>query len=221
MNKKVSYQSELKRDHFRVSIFGSARIKRGDPIYKNIKKLAFELGKRDIDVVTGGGPGLMEAANRGHRLGSKNNESHSIGLNIRLPHEQKPNTSIDVLQGFNIFSNRLDNFMLLSDAVIVAPGGIGTALEFLYTWQLIQTKKICNIPIIFIGSMWDGLIEWFRNYPMKKKYLDKEDLEHIFVCKNNQEILKIIDKVKEKYGKDVKICRNHEKYSLKKVMKKE
>ena len=119
-----------KRDHhFRVSIFGSSRIKKSDKIYNEIYHLARMLGEEGIDVVTGGGPGLMEAANSGHKAGSRESRAHSIGLGITLPKIQKFNNSLDYQKTFSRFTGRLDKFTLLSNAVVVAPGGVGTTLE--------------------------------------------------------------------------------------------
>jgi uncharacterized protein (TIGR00730 family) len=204
--------------HFHVTIFGSSRIKKNDPVYKQIHKLAKMIGERNIDVITGGGPGIMEAANRGHREGVKMNkkDAHSIGIGIKLPHEQGFNKSVQLYQKFDKFSSRLDNFMLLSNAIVVAPGGIGTLLEMMYTWQLMQVKHTCHIPFILLGKQWAPLIKWMEEYPLKKKYFDKEDLKLIFLADDCYEAIKIIDKSHEywkKGGKD--FCLNNRKYKLK------
>ena len=143
------------KGRFRVAIFGSARVKKHDNAYKRVKKLAYELGERGIDVVTGGGPGLMQAANEGHKLGTNKTKSGalSIGIGIKLPWEQKFNKSVEYKEKFNIFSKRLDEFMLVSNVVIVEPGGLGTLLELFYAWQLIQVHHICHMPIILIGDI--------------------------------------------------------------------
>lgn len=160
------------------------------------------LGERGIDVVTGGGPGLMAAASNGHKEGRRNkkNNSHAIGLEIELPKEQKTNEGVDVLRRFKRFSNRLDNFMLLSDVIVVAPGGVGTLLELFYSWQLVQVNKINNIPIIIIGSHYKGLVKWLSDYPMKKKYFSRKDLELLFLAKDAKEAIKIIDKINYGHG---------------------
>jgi len=217
-------RKELKKRDFRVSIFGSARIKKGDKIYKQIKTLAKMLGERGIDIVTGGGPGLMMAANSGHKTGRKKFKSkngkrvHSIGLSIILPKEQKSNKNLDIEKRFIRFSGRLDNFMLLSSAVVVAPGGVGTMLEFFYTWQLAQVKHICNIPIILIGKQWKGLVRWLEKEPLKNKYFNKEDLDLLFVVDNYKEAIKIIERVYEEFQKgkkaDKNFCINYKKYKF-------
>ncbi len=215
--RKKDIALELEKRDFRVTIFGSARIKNNTEKYNRIELLAEKLGERGIDIVTGGGPGLMRAAGQGHKKGRKKSKikSHSIGLAIRLQHEQKVNKYVDVVKKFERFSNRIDNFMLLSNVVVVAPGGIGTVLEFFYTWQLIQVKKICNIPIILLGDEWPELIKWLEKYPLKRKYFDKKDLGLIFHAKNIKEVLKMIDKAHEEYKKGGKnYCLNYKKYKL-------
>ena len=197
------YRRKVKDGHFRVAIFGSARIKRNDKNYKMIQKLAEMIGERNMDVVTGGGPGIMEAANKGHKKGGKHNV-HSFGLLIRLPREQMTNKGLDVKRDFNRFSKRLDEFMRLSNAVVVAPGGIGTLLELVYAWQLLQVKHIQQIPIIVIGEEWKKLIEWIERYPLKRKYIDKRDLELVFPVNTIDEAMRIINLTYEFYLRDHK-----------------
>lgn len=197
-------EKELKKDEFRVTIFGSARIKPNDKIYKQVFALAKEIGKHHFDIVTGGGPGLMEAANAGHKAGEKNHQSDSIGLIIKLPWEAKKNKHLDIKKKFNKFSNRLDHFMALSSAAVIMPGGIGTILEIFYTWQLIQVKHIDPIPIILIGKMWEGLIQWVKKHPVKNGLISPGDLDHIHIAKNNKEAMKIILKSYETFKKSKK-----------------
>lgn len=184
---------------FRVSIFGSARTKKSNKEYQQVYELAKMLGQRDIDVVTGGGPGMMEAANKGHKAGSKLTHAHSIGLGVKLPKVQKFNKSVDFREKFDNFSDRLDEFMLLSHAVIVTPGGVGTLLELMYTWQLVQVSKINHIPIILMGDMWKGLVKWIKNFPLKKEYLTQRDINMLFVAKTPEDAIKIIDKAYEQF----------------------
>jgi len=183
---------ELSKDDFRIAIFGSARTKMNDKIYKQVFNLAKEIGKHRFDIVTGGGPGLMEAANAGHAAGDKNHYSDNIGLPIRLPWENKANKHIEIKTEFNKFSGRLDLFMALSSVVIITPGGVGTCLEFFYTWQLIQVKHIHPIPIILIGEMWEELMNWIKKYPLKKGLIGRDETECIHIAKNNKEAMKII-----------------------------
>lgn len=206
---------KLDKKHFRVSIFGSARIEKNDRNYKTIYNLAKYLGEKNIDVITGGGPGLMEAANSGHMAGNKERKAISIGLGIKLPREQDFNKSLDYEESFERFSKRLDRFMLLSNAVVVAPGGVGTLLELIYTWQLVQTKKICDIPIILLGDMWPELVKWLEKWPLKKQYFTKEDLHLLFLAKNSGEAMKVVDLAHEEWLKGGKnFCHNYKKYKV-------
>lgn len=208
-------EKDLKKDHFRVAIFGSARIKQHDKWYQEVFKLAQQIGKRGMDVVTGGGPGLMEAANAGHQMGDKDDVSDTIGLTIQLPWEAEENKHLDIKKHFQHFSGRLDQFMVLSHVVVVTPGGVGTCLEFFYTWQLTQVKHICKIPIILIGEMWAELIEWIKKYPLDHGLISPEDLDNVFVVKSNAEALKIIDRAHEVFLKDRKnYCQNSDQYKL-------
>jgi uncharacterized protein (TIGR00725 family) len=141
----------LDKGLFHVCIFGSARLREGDPEYNLIYQLSTMIAEEGMNVVTGGGPGLMEAASKGHRAGRKDKKVQTIGLTINLPKKEEANPHLDIKKDFEKFSSRLDNFMLLSNVVVVAPGGVGTLLEFLYTWQLVQVKHICEIPIILLG----------------------------------------------------------------------
>lgn len=203
--------------HFKVTIFGSSRVKKNDVVYKNVKNLASMLGEHGIDVITGGGPGLMEAANEGHRAGTKKGKkrAHSVGIGVKLLWKQKFNKSVQYKKEFNRFSGRLDEFMLLSNAVVVAPGGLGTLLELFYTWQLVQVHHICNIPIILMGEEWAGLLKWIKNNPLKKDYLDKEDYELVFHVKDSKQAMELLEenyKYFKKGGKN--FCLNYKKYKV-------
>ncbi len=213
----INVDQELAENHFRVSIFGSARIKPEDQAYQDVFALAKEIGFHGFDIVTGGGPGIMEAANAGHEAGQKTNGngSHSIGLTIRLPFENEGNKHLDVKKHFDKFSNRLDTFMALSQAVVVAPGGIGTCLELFYSWQLTQVKHICNIPIIVYGDMWAELIQWVKNYPLKQGYVSPHDMDNVLVAKNHEHVMKKILQLHEIYEKEGEdFCLNFKKYKV-------
>lgn len=202
-------------NHFRVAIFGSARIKPNDPRYNQIYSLARMIAADGMDVVTGGGPGLMEAANKGHREGRKSKKVHSLGLNIMLPMEQEANKHLDVQKDFNRFSNRLDYFMQLSNVVVVAPGGIGTILELLYTWQLMQVEHTCDQPIILLGDMWKPFIEWIETWPLKKKLMSESDMMPIFLAKHCREAIKIIRKAHHDFEhRGPGYCWNYRKYKI-------
>jgi len=215
--KKRTIKEELKDKNFRVAIFGSARIQRGKPRYNEVKTLARMLGKRGIDIVTGGGPGLMEAANKGHEEGRRKskNVSHSIGLGIKLPREQSFNEHLDIKKEYKTFTNRLDKFMLLSNAIVVAPGGVGTLLELFYSWQLVQVEQICNIPIILLGKQWAPLIKWLEAYPLKNNFISKHDLGLIFLADNCNDAVRMIDQSYKEFKKGNKnFCLNYKKYKL-------
>lgn len=213
--KRRTIKEELEEGGFRVAIFGSARIKKGDFRYKQIKSLASMLGERGIDVVTGGGPGLMKAATEGHNKKNKNKKSHAIGLSIKLQKKQKTSPNLDIVKTFDRFSSRLDNFMLLSNVIVVAPGGVGTLLEFFYSWQLVQVKQVCNIPIILLGNQWPDFIKWLEKYPLKNKFLEKKDMNLLFLAKDSKDAMKMIDRAHEEFKKgDKNYCLNYKKYKL-------
>src|SRR3989338_9279986 len=194
---KKLLKKELRKNEFRVAIFGSSRINRKDVNYKEIYKLGKMLGERDIDIVTGGGPGLMMAASFGHKIGSKKTGAHAIALNIKLPMEQKFNKYSDVRKEFTHFTKRLDNFMLLSNAVVVAPGGVGTLLEFLYAWQLVQVHKVKEIPIILLGDHWHELLDWIKRNPVKHKLIGVNELEPVFCVKTAEDAMRIIRQARD------------------------
>jgi len=206
---------KINPDHFRVAIFGSARIKANDPRYNQIYSLARMIAADGMDVVTGGGPGIMEAANKGHQEGRKGRSVHSVGLNIMLPKEQEANKHLDIQKDFKRFSNRLDYFMKLSNVVVVAPGGVGTILELMYTWQLIQVEHTCNYPIILLGDMWQPFIDWIETWPIKKKLMGENDMMPIFLAKHCREAMKVIRKANQDFkerGPDY--CWNYRKYKI-------
>ena len=203
-------------NRFRIAIFGSARIKKGQQRYNLIYNLAKEIAKQGIDIVTGGGPGLMDAASRGHHAGRKNKNIYTVGLTIHLPKEQKQSYHLDVKKDFHKFSKRLDNFIHLSNVVVVAPGGVGTMLELMYVWQLVQVKYSCRIPIILFGDIWKDFIKWIKKGPLKNEFLDEEDLELLYLAKNRDEAMKLIKLSYEEYKKGSKnICLNIRKYRIK------
>ena len=206
---------------FKVSpfaIFGSSRIENGDATYKKVSHLAEMLGAEGIDILTGGGPGLMKAANEGHVLGTDKSGSsaHSIGIGVRLPWNQKFNAAVEYKEKVNRFSKRLDEFMLMSNAVVVTPGGLGTMLELFYTWQLVQVHHICDIPIILLGEQWGGLLKWVKNEPLKNNYLDEKDYKMVFHAKTSKQAMEIIEQAYKHFKKGGKnFCLNYEMYRSK------
>jgi uncharacterized protein (TIGR00730 family) len=148
-----------KRDRYRVAIFGSARAKPGTFVYDEVKRVAEALASMGCDIVTGGGPGLMQAANEGARAAGS---SHSVGIRVDLPFEQSVNPFVEQAFEHETFFTRLHHFVIASDAFVVVPGGIGTVLETLMIWQLLQVDHITDVPLILVGKMWRGLIEWAK-----------------------------------------------------------
>jgi uncharacterized protein (TIGR00730 family) len=149
-----------RRERYRVTIFGSARARPGTPAYEETKRAAAALAEMGCDIITGGGPGLMQAANEGAAL--RPELSQSIGIRVDLPFEQEVNAFVTEAFEHRTFFTRLHQFVLTSDAFIVAPGGIGTVLETLMIWQLVQVHHLQNTPLILVGKMWPGLVEWAR-----------------------------------------------------------
>jgi uncharacterized protein (TIGR00730 family) len=149
-----------RRERYRVSIFGSARARPGTFGYEETKRLATALADLGCDIITGGGPGLMQAANEG--AAAMPERARSIGIRIDLPFEQDVNAFVTHAFTHRTFFTRLHQFVLTSDAFVVAPGGIGTVLETMMIWQLLQVRHLQNVPLILVGKMWPGLVAWAR-----------------------------------------------------------
>lgn len=198
--------------HYRVTIFGSARIKEGDHIYQDVYLIARGLAELGFDIVTGGGPGLMQAANAGHK--SLPTDTHSIGLNIKLPFEQQANKYLDIKREFNRFSDRLDTFMSLSDVVLVAPGGIGSLLELFYAWQLVQVQQICETPIILFGDMWAGLLAWLKAEVLERRLFDVRDMHNIFHLTSVENVIQFIKRFHEDRQIMEHACVNYDMYRV-------
>ncbi len=188
--------------HFRVVIFGSARIEKDDPNWNLIYDLARRIAEEGMDVVTGGGPGLMDAASEGHGAGDIHNHSVSIGLQILLPKKQRDAEHLEIKKEFSRFSERLDNFIDLANVVVVAPGGIGTLLELLYTWQLLQVKMIHHIPIILLGEMWHDFVDWMKKWPLENHLIESEDLNLLFIAHNVGDTMAVINQAYTKFKND-------------------
>lgn len=217
--KQLNVAKELKREAFRVAIFGSARTKKGETAYEEVYDLAYKIGENGFDVVTGGGPGMMEAANYGHNAGDKENNAESIGLRIELSFEQSVNKYVEVNKEFKRFAERLETFAKLSNVFLITPGGVGTMLEFFYIWQLVQVKKMGYKPIILIGEMWRPLIYWVIDYALRDKLISSSDFDYIYLVKDNKEAMKLIDefhKQDKKSGKCKPLKSKSELQNLKK-----
>ena len=150
------------RQNYRVTIFGSARLKPGSIAYEQVKELASELTRMGCDIMSGGGPGLMQAANEGVLAVDPKALHRSVGIRIQLPFEQEINPFVGQAYEHRTFFSRLHHFMILSDAFVVVPGGIGTLLELSLAWQLLQVRKLYNTPLILVGKMWSELVDWGR-----------------------------------------------------------
>jgi uncharacterized protein (TIGR00730 family) len=148
------------KDRYRVTIFGSARAKPGTVAYEETKRVSQALAELGCDIITGGGPGLMQAANEGVKLAGGGHES--LGIRVDLPFEQDVNPFVELNFEHRTFFTRLHHFVLASDAFIVAPGGIGTVLETTMIWQLLQVKHLDQTPLILVGKMWPGFVDWAR-----------------------------------------------------------
>jgi uncharacterized protein (TIGR00730 family) len=156
-----------KRDRFRVSIFGSARVAPDHWVYGAVRDTAAELTRLGCDIVTGGGPGLMQAANEGAKLADPEGKQNSVGIRVELPFEQDVNAFVTQAYEHKTFFTRLHHFVLVSDAFIVTPGGIGTVLETLMIWQLLQVHHLKDVPLILAGHFWDGLVDWTKSAMLK------------------------------------------------------
>lgn len=174
-----------------ITFFGSARCRKGDDLYENTYKLAKLVSKNGFNIITGGGPGVMEAANKG----AKEAGMKSVGINIELPFEQKPNPYTTTQLSVRYFFVRKVLFLKYAMAYIVMPGGFGTLDEFSEALTLIQTKKMRPFPIILVGSSyWTGLIEWIKTSMLDTGRISKEDLEIFRIIDDPQEIVDYVKK---------------------------
>lgn len=176
-----------------ISIFGSARTAPEDPHYRLTTEIAESVVKSGLGIITGGGPGIMEAAN----LGAKNAGGISVGLNINLPFEQKANPYIDEdkLMNFEYFFVRKVIFMKYSQGFVVMPGGFGTLDELFEALTLIQTEKIKIFPIILVGKkFWGGLMDWINTTLLEEHKIDPDDLDLIRVVETKEEVLEHLER---------------------------
>ena len=153
-----------KRDRYRVTIFGSARAQPGTHVYDEVKRIAMALAALDCDIITGGGPGLMQAANEGATSADAPERNRSVGIRVDLPFEQTVNPFVEQAFEHKTFFTRLHHFVLTSDAFVVVPGGIGTVLELTMIWQLLQVKHLHDTPLILVGKMWPALVDWAKQH---------------------------------------------------------
>ena len=171
-----------RHDRYRVTIFGSARAKPGTIAYEETKRASHALAAMGCDIITGGGPGLMQAANAGVDAAGA---AKSMGIRVDLPFEQEVNPFVELAYEHKTFFTRLHHFVLASDAFIVAPGGIGTVLETMMIWQLLQVRHLEQTPLILVGKLWPGLVEWVRTSMLsfETPLINAEDVD-IPICVN-------------------------------------
>src|SRR2546427_5928264 len=189
MGEFVQGFEDLARIKNGVAIFGSARTPPDDPEYKAAQETAALLAQAGCSVITGGGPGIMEAANRGaFEAGGT-----SVGCNIELPHEQGSNPYLTLSLKFKYFFVRKMMFVKYSDAFIIFPGGFGTLDELFEALTLIQTKKIHNFPVVLYGSRyWEGMLDWLRGPMLEEAKIVPEDLKRLHGTDSPEEIVEIV-----------------------------
>jgi uncharacterized protein (TIGR00730 family) len=172
-----------------VSIFGSARTQRNEEYYKAAERVAFLLAKKGYAIITGGGGGIMEAANKG----AAEAKGTSVGLNIELPHEQKPNPYANIQMGFRYFFARKVMFVKYASAFVVFPGGYGTMDEFFEAITLIQTHKIKPFPIVLYGrEYWNGLIDWITKRLLQDDFISPGDEKLFDIVDSPEDAVKIV-----------------------------
>jgi uncharacterized protein (TIGR00730 family) len=172
-----------------VAMFGSARIGERHPAYAAARTTGQLFGKRGWAVVTGGGGGVMEAANRGAREGG----GLSVGFNIELPHEQRPNDYLDVEYTFRHFYARKVCFVKPSEGFVIFPGGFGTLDEFYEALTLIQTGKVLHFPVVLFGSeYWGELLEWIRDEPLRERMISRDDVELLHLTDDADDAVRVV-----------------------------
>ena len=197
MSEFVAATDRLSNIHPAVSIFGSARTKPDHPYYKLTEEIARQLSDAGFSVISGGGPGIMEAANKGAYYG----KSPSIGLNIQLPHEQVSNHYQNISQTFQHFFARKVMFVKFASAYVVMPGGFGTLDELMEALTLVQTGKSRHIPIILVGAQfWGGMLDWIRNALLEEQMISPEDLDLVQMIDEPKAIVDAIFKHYESRG---------------------
>ena len=174
-----------------VSIFGSARTHPDDPMYQSAREVGLLLGAAGFEIISGGGPGIMQAANQGaHEAGAV-----SVGCNIQLPFEQLPNPYLTKSLTFKYFMVRKTMFIKYSNAYVIFPGGFGTMDELFEALTLIQTKKIRNFPVVLFGSQyWRGMLQWITSTMLNEKYISSEDLGLIYLTDSPRDAVDFIIK---------------------------
>jgi uncharacterized protein (TIGR00730 family) len=172
-----------------ISVFGSARVKRDDPIYADAREVGRRIAEAGFAVVTGGGPGVMEAANRGAREGG----GVSVGFNIELPHEQHENPYLDISLTFDHFYARKTMFVKAAEGFVIFPGGFGTLDELFESLTLIQTGKVLHFPVVLLDhGYWAPLLDWIRGRLLADGMISQEDLELLIVTDDPDEAIQVL-----------------------------
>lgn len=203
----VNELTRLRRTHkeeYLVTVFGSARIQPETEAYEQVKKLGADLTRLGCGIVTGGGPGLMQAANEGASSVDPNAPHLSIGIRVDLPFEKDANPFVGKAYQHKTFFSRLHQFMILSDAFVVVPGGIGTLLELSMAWQLLQVRKLYDTPLILIGEMWSELLEWAEESMITQEMnlASKLDLDIPHCVDNVDEAVELIKAHRKKWKRE-------------------
>ncbi len=174
---------------FTIAIFGSARLKEDNPYYQQAMIIAEKLADEGFSIITGGGPGIMEAGNRG----AKNKNAKSVGLNIELPMEQHPNTYQTIPLSYRYFFARKVMFVKYSMGYVCMPGGFGTMDEFFEALTLMQTMKIYRLPVVLVGSdYWQGLLDWMHNVMLPNGTISEKDFDFITLTDDEDEVVRIM-----------------------------
>ncbi|KWR78716.1 hypothetical protein RM96_30570 [Cupriavidus sp. IDO] len=204
----TEYLSEIRPA---VSIYGSARLREDSPYYQRTIEIARLFSDAGFAVISGGGPGIMEAANKGAHAG----KSASVGLNIELPHEQQGNPYQDIAMRFRHFFTRKVTFVKNSDAFIVMPGGFGTLDELAEVLTLVQTGKSRSVPVVMFGSrFWKGLLDWFRFTLLPMGLIAEHDLDLMKIVDEPHEVLEAVYEYYEQRGGDKPIPPKEEMFYL-------
>lgn len=187
---------------YRVAVFGSARVQTGDKEYAQVREVASRLTELGCDIVTGGGPGLMEAANEGAASMRDRGlrKTRSYGLTIAIPYE-KANPYLDSVTAHRTFFSRLHHFVRMSQAFMIFPGGIGSTLELMMVWQLLQVGFMTERPVILVGDMWSGLLEWMRRDMVPRRLMNPEDLDLVHISPSLDDAVARIERHKQKFDK--------------------
>lgn len=191
------------RKEFHVTIFGSAQVQPDHWVYEAVRDLAFELARMGCGIVTGGGPGLMQAANEGAAQAGPEAKKRSMGIRVHLPFEQGTNPFVGKVFEHRTFFSRLHHFVLVSESFVILPGGIGTTMELMMVWQLLQVRKLQKTPLILLGDMWEDLVDWSKKYMLQPdlKMANKEDLLIPQCVKTAEETIALIRSAHEEWSK--------------------